>query len=146
MVKVKVVNGATAVDHELNRDQSLIITLEAVCLALSIADNAAEYCLQVASNNHYITQAVRHPVLELETYVRVPPLRSPALESLSADTLIPACCYRQFFGSGSTIFTWANHTLGPHERKLYDPTWSHAEFEGQPQSRCCSRRGKSQRP
>lgn len=79
MVKVKVVHGTTAVDHELNRDQTLIITLEAVCMALAIADNAAEYCLQVASNNHYLTQAVRPDILELAAHPRMPPPRSPSL-------------------------------------------------------------------
>lgn len=79
MVKVKVVHGTTAVDHELNRDQSLILTLEAVCLALSLADNAAEYCLQVASSNHYITQAVRILASESIAYDSVPLLRSRKL-------------------------------------------------------------------
>lgn len=59
MVKVKVVYGTAAADFDLNRDQTLILSLEAACLALSMSENAADYCLQNASTNHYITQAVR---------------------------------------------------------------------------------------
>lgn len=56
MVKVKITAGTNTIEHDLNRDQSLILSLETICLALSIPDNAAEYVLQNPSNNHYLTQ------------------------------------------------------------------------------------------
>jgi hypothetical protein len=56
MVKVKITAGTNTIEHDLNRDQSLILSLETICLALSIPDNAAEYVLQNTSNNHYLTQ------------------------------------------------------------------------------------------
>ena len=59
MVKVKITAGTNTIEHDLNRDQSLILSLETICLALSIPDNAAEYVLQNTSNNHYLTQQVR---------------------------------------------------------------------------------------
>ena len=59
MVKVKITHGTNSIEHDLNRDQSLILSLEAICLALSIPDNAAEYVLQNTANNHYLTQPVR---------------------------------------------------------------------------------------
>lgn len=61
MVKIKITHGTNTIDYDLNRDQSLILSLEAICLALTIPDNAADFTLQAASNNHYMSQAVRIP-------------------------------------------------------------------------------------
>lgn len=59
MVKIKITHGTNTIDYDLNRDQTLILSLEAICLALTIPDNAADFTLQSGSNGHYLSQAVR---------------------------------------------------------------------------------------
>lgn len=59
MVKIKVAFNTNAVEHDLNRDQPLSITVSALCAALGVNDNPNDYMLQNATTFHYVTQAVR---------------------------------------------------------------------------------------
>ena len=58
-MKIKITHGNNTIDYDLNRDQSLILSLESICLAFTISDNATDFTLQLASNNHYLNQGVR---------------------------------------------------------------------------------------